>query len=98
MLTWYGRALALLSLFTIVGFYNPRPASAAGTQRLDPRSYATARSVDLHSQERQTPQPTSYLVNHFRFAEASVACARTRLPLSKIENNQLLSLILSNAL
>jgi len=65
--------------------------------------------VDLHSQERQTPLPTSYSVNQPRFAEASVANALralatltaiiTRLPLSKIEIiNHLQHTLLSNAL
>jgi len=76
---------------------------------LDPRSRSTAASVDLHSQERQTPLPTSYSVSQPRFAEASVAnalCALatltaiiTRLPLSKIERiNHLQHTLLSNAL
>jgi len=78
-----------------LGFYNPNPASVVRTVWLDPRSRSAAASVDLHSQERQTPLPTSYSVSQPRFAEASVAnalCALatltaiiTRLPLSKIE-------------
>jgi len=80
-----------------------------GTVWLDPRSRSAAASVDLHSQERQTPLPTSYSVSQPRFAEASVANALralatltaiiTRLPLSKIERiNHLQHTLLSNAL
>jgi len=79
----------------VLGFYNPNPASVAGTVWLDPRSCSAAGSVDPHSQERQTPLPTSYSVSQPRFAEASVAKALralatlttiiSRLPLSKIE-------------
>jgi len=42
-----------------LGFYNPNPASVVRTVWLDPRSRSAAASVDLHSQERQTPLPTS---------------------------------------
>jgi len=79
----------------VLGFHNPSPASVAGTVWLDPPSRSAAGSVDLHSQERQTPLPTSYSVSQPHFAEASVANALralatltaiiTRLPLSKIE-------------
>jgi len=79
----------------MLGFYNPNLASVVGTVWLDPRSRSAAASVDLHSQERQTPLLTSYSVSQPRFAEASVANALralatltaiiTRLPLSKIE-------------
>jgi len=93
----------------MLGFYNPNPASVVKTVWLDPHSRSTAASVDLHSQERQTPLPTSYSVSQPRFAEASVANALralatltaiiTRLPLSKIERiNHLQHTLLSNAL
>jgi len=93
----------------VLGFYNPNPASVVRTVWLDPRSRSAAASVDLHSQERQTPLPTSYSVSQPRFAEASVANALralatltaiiTRLPLSKIEIiNHLQHTLLSNAL
>jgi len=93
----------------VLGFYNPNPASVVRTVWLDPRSRSAAASVDLHSQERQTPLPTSYSVSQPRFAEASVANALralatltaiiTRLPLSKIERiNHLQHTLLSNAL
>jgi len=59
----------------MLGFYNPSPASVVGTVWLDPRSRSAAASVDLHSQERQTPLPTSYSVSQPRLAEASVANA-----------------------
>jgi len=92
-----------------VGFYNPNSASVAGTVCLDPRSRSAAAFVDLHSQERQTPLPTSYSVSQPRFVEVSVANALralatltaiiTRLPLSKIETiNHLQHTLLSNAL
>jgi len=92
-----------------LGFYNPNPASVVRTVWLDPRSRSAAASVDLHSQERQIPLPTSYSVSQPRFAEASVANALralatltaiiTRLPLSKIERiNHLQHTLLSNAL
>jgi len=81
----------------------------AGTMWLDPRSRSAAASVDLHSQERQTPLPTLYSVSQPRFAEASVANALRalatltaiilRLPLSKIEiMNYLQHTLFSNAL
>jgi len=93
----------------MLGFYNPNPASVVKTVWLDPRSRSAAASVDLHSQERQTPLPTSYSVSQPRFAEASVANALralatltaiiTRLPLSKIERiNHLQHTLFSNAL
>jgi len=93
----------------MLGFYNPNPASVVRTVWLDLRSRSAAASVDLHSQERQTPLPTSYSVSQPRFAEASVANALralatltaiiTRLPLSKIEIiNHLQHSLLSNAL
>jgi len=93
----------------VLGFYNPNPASVVKTVWLDPRSRSAAASMDLHSQERQTPLPTSYSVSQPRFAEASVANALralatltaiiTRLPLSKIETiNHLQHTLLSNAL
>jgi len=93
----------------MLGFYNPNPASVVRTVWLDPRSRSAAASVDLHSQERQTPLPTSYSVSQPRFAEASVANALralatltaiiTRLPLSKIEiMNHLQHTLFSNAL
>jgi len=92
-----------------LGFYNPNPASVVGTVWLDPRSRSAAASVDLHSQERQTPLLTLYSVSQPRFAEARVANALralatltaiiTRLPLSKIEiKNHLQHTLLSNAL
>jgi len=95
--------------WNLLGFYNPNPASMVGTVWLDPRSRSAAASVDLHSQERQTPLPTSYSVSQPRFAEASVAnvlralatltAIITRLPLSKIERiNHLQHTLLSNAL
>ena len=68
----------------MLGFHNPNPASVAGTVWLDPcsrsaagsvdpRTYEATSFVDLHSQERQTPLPTLYLVSQPRFIEASVA-------------------------
>jgi len=41
----------------VLGFHNPNPASVARIVWLDPRSRGAAGSVDLHSQERQTPLP-----------------------------------------
>jgi len=90
----------------LLGFHNPNPAVAAGAERLDPRSGKAAGSVDLHSQERQAPQPTSYLVSQPRFAEASVANALCvlatltaiiiRLPILKIKIiNHLLLILLA---
>jgi len=81
----------------------------AGTVWLDPRSRSAAGSVDLQSQKRQTPLPTSYSASQPRFAEASVANALralatltaiiTRLPLLKIEIiHHLQHTLLSNAL
>jgi len=81
----------------------------AGTVWLDPRRRSAAGSVDPHSQERQTPLPTSYSVSQPRFAEASVANALRALatltaiipwlPLSKIEIiNHFQHTLLSNAL
>ena len=94
--------------WVFVGFHNPRPASAARTQ-LERSRQIRAAMKRLHlricaATQRLVPwictaknARTSYSVNHFRFAEASVASALraqatltaiiTRLPLSKIENN-----------
>jgi len=93
----------------LLGFHNLNLASVAGTVWLDPRSRSAASSVDPHSQERQTPLPTSYSVSQPRFAEASVANALRalatltaiipQLPLSKIGIiNHLQHTLFSNAL